>query len=193
MQTLQDILLKLQIPDYIFISKTIKTKLSLNPDKTRQDYIAQFESEPSDENRAKIVKILEDHIRYLGSSDIAYKIRKLQGIPPGVSFPEIVSDVAKKLKIKLILGPIDEQLEKLVASVASKKLSSMSPKQVEELLIKVGINKEEAKEFLKKHGGPVGLSILTLIVRVFGKEITEQIISIVTIKYNRALSWQTGC
>jgi uncharacterized protein YaaW (UPF0174 family) len=179
MQNLRDILLKLQAADYLFLSKTIATWFTFNSDKVLQSYVDQFESEPSVENRNKLVDTLEAHIRYLGSSDIAYAVRRIRGVTPGVSFAEIVSDTAKRLKVKLPIAPLNEQLENLVTSVASKRLASMKPDQLEELLTKAGA-KEEAKDFLRKHGGALGLSILALIIRMFGKEIAEEIVSTVT-------------
>jgi uncharacterized protein YaaW (UPF0174 family) len=180
METFRDVLLKLDLADYVFLSKTITTWHSAMPAKIKAN-IAQFELNPSHENRAAVVDLLEYQIGYLGSSDIAFFVRFMGSSNPAVSFQKIVSDAAKRLKVKLTMGPLDEQLEQIVTSVASKRLASMKPEQLEELLMKAGANKEDAKDFLKKHGGTLSLSVLALIIRIFGKDIAEEIVSAVTV------------
>jgi uncharacterized protein YaaW (UPF0174 family) len=176
MNDLQQILARLEQADYEFISHLLDTFWSFNSDKRRKRVLEDFVAKPDETNRKALIAIIEEHIRYLGSADIAYMTRRLGGKSGSVDFHVIVRDVAKRLKVKLNYGPLDEKLEMIVESVASKKLAKLTPKELAEVLRKVGASPESISEFLKKHVPTVGTALLLTILSSFGREIFEKVV-----------------
>jgi uncharacterized protein YaaW (UPF0174 family) len=179
MNTLRDILLRLELPDYEFLSRTLETWFGFNNRKTRVAAIRAFESDPSPEHRERIVSILDAQIRYLGSADVAYRIRKMRSREGGISFDEIVSDVAKRLKVTVAEASLDVRLETLVNAVVSRKLSKLRPREIEQVLATTGADTQKIHEFSIRQGAVVGA--VALIARFFGTTIAEKVVSDVAI------------
>lgn len=125
---LQDILQKCTKEDIDFFIKTIDSYVNFSDDAGLKKLYSQWNS---GQIPANLSKKLEIEIRYIGSNDIAYAIRKASGVEPaGVSVHEIIADIAKVQKITIKQTPsIETKLEYLVKAMVDKKVSSLSPEE----------------------------------------------------------------
>ncbi|NNE35332.1 MAG: hypothetical protein HKN13_08855, partial [Rhodothermales bacterium] len=91
---MKEILNTLEVADYDFVAALMKNWVNFTDDAEVDRRIRAFEASGSEEDRTRLVDKLDREIRYLGSSDIAYLIRHVSGRNPGVSFREVLRDVA---------------------------------------------------------------------------------------------------
>lgn len=104
---------------------------------------------------------MESSIRYLGSSDLAYAFRSLTGSDPGVSFQEIVRDVASNLKVEAPKAATDrEMVEKLATDYATQQFAELSPEEQQKMLENLGVEKDKAAAFIKRSAGVFALPML---------------------------------
>jgi len=84
---MNELLGKLTTADYRFLSGIIESSLNLSDDTEIARLITAFEEEANHENRVVLCTRLENEIRYLGSSEIAYGLRYVTGRDPGSLVP----------------------------------------------------------------------------------------------------------
>ncbi len=174
---MQDVLSTLTPADYHFLYGIIEGPVSLTEDAQLRSLIAAVEEDDNPESRAALDRQLEREIRYLGSADFAYLFRKATGSEPGVPFSEIIRDVAKTLKVKLSsLGTDREMLETLVQEYATQQFANLSPKEQQELLESLGVERDRAASFLKKSAGVFAVPTL---IQAFGTIVVHGLIKTV--------------
>lgn len=168
------LLTRLEAPDYTFLVGLIASPLNFTDDRALADRLARFDAEPSEVHRAALVRDLEAAIRYLGSSDVLFFFRRIQGQEPGVPFQEIVRDVAKALKLPGVpAGTLSEQLEYVVEAYVTQSFSQLSPEEQQELLVSLGVEQDRAASFIKKSAG---VFALPLMIQAFGTLVVDGLI-----------------
>lgn len=163
---MHDVLSTLTPADYRFLLGIIEGPVSLTEDGKLHTLIAAVEEDDNEETRAALNQQVEREIRYLGSADFAYFFRSVTGREPGVSFREILLDVAKALKVKVTsVGTDREMLEVLVQEYATRQFAALSPEEQQKLLEQLGVERDRAASFLKKSAGVFALPAL---IQAFG-------------------------
>lgn len=175
---LTGILQKCEPVDAAFIVSTIDSYINFSDDKGLKECLHYWKSGPM---TLHFAEKLETEIRYIASSDIAYAYRKAKGIiPAGVDIDEIIKDIAKVLKLKIKLGPVESCLEALVRGVFEKRLFEMKPEQQVEMLRKWNVDESTIKDIqekIKKNQ----LIILPILVQTLGPKVTAEIVRVVII------------
>ncbi len=180
---MQEVLAPLQIPDYHFLIGIIESPFNLTDDRKLKSLLETLEKESgSDEadkestqkHRDALNQKLEKEIRYLGSSDVAYFVRQWTTGDAGVSFQEIIRDVAKTLKVKAPqMGTEREMLEALVTEYATKQFADLPDEEKQRMLESLGVEQERASRFIKKSAGVFALPML---IEAFGSLVVNGLI-----------------
>ncbi len=183
---MQEVLAPLQIPDYHFLIGIIESPFNLTNDRKLKSLLETLEKEsapekksPADKEntrkrREALNKELEKEIRYLGSSDMAYFVRQWTTDDAGVSFQEIIRDVAKMLKVKAPqMGTEREMLESVVTDYATKQFANLPDEEKQKMLESLGVEQERASKFIKKSAGVFALPML---IEAFGSLVVNGLI-----------------
>ena len=172
---MQDILLTLEPADYSFLAGVIESPLNLTQDFVLKQKLNTFiDNGEKKTDREALVNQLENEIRYLGSSDIAYLFRFVTGSTPGAPFSEIIRDVARVLKVKLPgMTTEQEALKHVVTEYATQQFSKLSPDEQQKMLEELGVDRDRATAFLKKSAG---VFALPLMIQAFGSIVIDGLI-----------------
>lgn len=171
---MQDVLAPLEPADYHFLIGIIESPLNLTNDQQLKNLLQAFEENKTGENRAALNHELEQEIRYLGSSDLAYFYRQWTGGDAGVTFGEIIRDVAKALKVEAPrMGTEREMLEDVVERYATKEFAGLPDTEKQKLLESLGVDRKRAASFIKKSAGVFALPML---VEAFGSLVVNGLI-----------------
>ncbi|NNE70207.1 MAG: hypothetical protein HKN29_07555 [Rhodothermales bacterium] len=171
---MQDVLAILEPTDYRFLVGLVESNLNLADDTLLRRHLAAVEKEDTPEHRNAFCLAFEDHLRYLGSSDVAWAVRKVMGQDPGVSFQEIVRDAANALKVDAPrLGTDRERLEELVEAYATKQFAELSPEEQQKMLEDLGVERDKAAAFLARSAGKMALPLM---VEAFNLVVVEGLI-----------------
>lgn len=172
---MQEILKPLGLEDYRFLVGVIRGPL--NPARSMQEFVENLEQEETDEARDALIHELEHEIRYLGSSDVAYLMRKAVGKEPGASLRSIIRDTARYLKVPLPnLGTESEMLALLAQDYATQQFGRLSPEQQQQVLEDLGVERKRAAAFLKKAAGVFAAPVL---IDAFGLIVVQGLIKTV--------------
>ena len=171
---MQEVLAPLELADYHFLHGIIESPLNLTDDRALKAGLEKLEKKNTKANRQALNEILEKEIRYLGSSDVAYFVRQWTGSEAGVTFQEIIRDVAKALKIEVSrIGTEREMLEDLVQKYATKQFASLPDEEKQKMLEALGVERERAASFIKKSAGVFALPML---IEAFGSLVVNGLI-----------------
>lgn len=191
------ILMKAEVEDFEFIIGILRGKVKLRSDTKLREVIDVYEKEPTRANKVTLASNFERHIRYLGSSDIAYFVRYLYKDSPGVKAQEIIDDVSKKLKVsQRKVGTIEAQLERLVKISVEKTVMEMNNEKIREILKEAKFSPSAISEIMKQVkqkgkvaiipilfsavGSKAGMKILeTLILSLLGALIGRETVKII--------------
>ena len=158
---MNDLFSILNLADYRFIHGLIESPFNLTDDTRISTLVAAFEKEESPENRSALNTQLESSLRYLGSSDLAYTFRSITGSDPGVSFQEMIRDVASTINVDPpALGTAREMVEQLATDYATKQFADLSTEQQQQMLEDLGVDREKAASFLARSAGVFALPML---------------------------------
>ena len=171
---MQEVLATLELADYHFLVGMIESPFNLTDDRKLNSLLDNLEKKDSKANRTALNEHLEKEIRYLGSSDMAYFFRQWTGSEAGVSFQEILRDVAKTLKVDMQkIGTEREMLEDLVEKYATKQFASLPDEEKQKMLESLGVEQERAASFIKKSAGVYALPLL---IEAFGSLVVNGLI-----------------
>ena len=170
---MQDILFPLQSPDYHFLLGVIKSPLSLTNDARLSSLLSAYEDDPTDDNKKALTTQLEKDIRFLGSSDIMFVSRTIQGQEPGASYSQIIRDASKALKIKVTLGTERQMMEELIEKYTTREFTKLTDEEKQKMLESLGVDRELATAFIKKSAG---VFALPLMVEAFGSLVVNGLI-----------------
>ncbi len=171
---MKHILTSLEVADYEFVAALMKNWVNFTDDAEIERRILAFEASGSEEDRDRLDEKLEREIRYLGSSDVAYFARYVTGREPGVSFREVLRDVAHTLKVRPDrLGTDREVLVDLVQQYATRQFADLSPDEQQKMLEDLGVEKDKAAAFLVRSAGVFALPVM---IEAFSAVIVEGLI-----------------
>ncbi|MFQ5571430.1 MAG: hypothetical protein ACE5G0_17265 [Rhodothermales bacterium] len=205
---MQDVLSLLTPADYTFLLGIIESPVGFTNDSKLRALLSAVEENDTEETKEALNRQMEREIRYLGSADGAYFFRYITGREPGVPFTQIVRNVAKALKVKVsTLGTDREVLEKLVQDYATKQFANLSPEQQQELLERLGVERDRAASFLKKSAGVFTVPMLIqafgtfvvngliktvifgLIGKIIGKQLATRLFNLLVSRFPWWVSW----
>lgn len=172
------LLLKCDATDFEVLISQIDSYVNLSSDAELKQMLAAYKKNSDGSRKTILAKAVEQEIRYIGSSDIAYAYRKLTSNdqPSGVSINEIIEDVSKKLKVKQkLLGTPEAKVERLVKWTVEKTFFALKPEQQRELFEKAGVGKGQQDEFFEKIKNNKA-HFLPLLLSLLGPEITATIV-----------------
>lgn len=168
---MHQLLSQLEDADLEFLVGVIASPVNLTDDRLLKRLVSELDQK---ESREQLVHELEREIRYLGSSDIAYAVRRGIGLEPGVPFREIIFDVAKILKVRLPRAATDAELiETLVTDYTSQQFAAMTPEEQQKMLEELGVEKEKAAKFVARSAGVFAIPVL---IQAFNAVVVEGLI-----------------
>ena len=158
---MNDFLSILRPADYRFLAGLMESPFNLANDAKFGDLVGALEKKDAVESRKAVQDEFVSSLRYLGSSDLAYAFRSITGSEPGVSFQEIVRDVASGLKVARPTGSTDrEMVEKVATDYATQQFADLTAEEQQKMLEELGVEKEKAAAFIKRSAGVFALPML---------------------------------
>ncbi|MDE2835413.1 MAG: hypothetical protein OXM02_12975 [Bacteroidota bacterium] len=172
---MQDILSDLAPEDYRFLIGIIQGPLK--PCTSLKADVEELVASQSEGVRRRLVSSLENEIRYLGSSDLAYQFRRAMGQVPGRSFRSIVKDTARYLKVPLPTMNTERAMVTFLAQdYATQQFGQLPENQQQRILEELGVERERALTFLKKASGVFAGPVL---IEAFGLVVVQGLIKTV--------------
>jgi len=98
-------------------------------------------------------RALLHELRYAGSSDIMYAIRRATGAEPGVSFEEVVRDVAQTLRVPAAGDTPRALVEHVASAHAAATFGKLPREEQQRMLEDLGVEREKAAAFLARSAG----------------------------------------
>jgi uncharacterized protein YaaW (UPF0174 family) len=172
------LLLKCDATDFSVLIGQIASYLNFSSDSELKELLSVYNTGGTKDQKTTLALAIEREIRYIGSSDIAYVVRKItkDDSPAGASIHDVIDDVSKKLKVKQkLLGTPEAKLERLVKFMVEKTFFALTPKQQRELFEKAGVGKGQQDEFFDKIANNKA-HFLPLLLSLLGPEITASIV-----------------
>lgn len=172
------LLLKCDADDYAILISQIDSYVNLSADAELKKLLVEYRENGAADRKIELAQAIEREIRYVGSADVAYVIRKLKGneIPAGVSFDEMVDDVSRKLKVKQkLVGTAEAKVERLVKWAVEKTFFQMTEQQQREMFEKAGVGKGQQDEFFEKITNNKA-HFLPMLLSLLGPEVTATIV-----------------
>lgn len=158
MQPLLDLL---QPADYAFLVGLVESPFNQTDDARLRQLLQQYEQSGAPADRAALDAHLEATVRYLGSADVAYWFRGSIGLAPGVSFDEIVRDVARTLKVPAPTGEtLRARVEQVTEAHVARTFEEMPPEKQRALLLELGVEEQQVKRFLRTSAGVFAFPVL---------------------------------
>jgi hypothetical protein len=187
---MRTILAKARLADFQFIVGQLDSNLNFADDLRLNRALRAYRQNRAEKQKRALIELIEREYRYAGSADLAYLLRRASGREPGPSVDEIVSDVARKLDVKVrLIGPLPDRLERLTTAVVEKGILSMTSAEQLGLFVAHGSGLEHAKELRKrmKRHGPV--AALPILLTLLGPQVSEKIVTSLVI---RQIGWIIG-
>jgi len=177
---MQSILSKCEVVDFKYISNTLDNFVSFTNDRKRTELLKK--AELSSGGCQALVTLLDKQIRYFGSSDIAYGIRRLYKNDGAVTANELIDDVCQKCKVSVKKGgSVEFKLERLVMQVVEKELLSKKPEDLAKEFEKVGMGKADLGQLEEALKGNGKVAILPVIVQLLGPKVALGLIEVIII------------
>ncbi|MFV8984665.1 hypothetical protein [Serratia fonticola] len=166
--------------DFKYLSEVLDSYFSFTNDKRRKELLPVAKTCAS--SRTEMITLMDEQIKYYGSSDIAYLKRALLNGNGGIEAKELVEDICEKLKINIKLGgSIESRLEKIVNVVVEKELFSKSPEELSQAFRDLGISDVDndlISEHISKNGK---IAILPIIFQILGPKVALGIIETIIV------------
>ena len=167
---MREILIPLTSADYRFLVALIR-----GPRQRVMEALVESVKESDDgDAREELCAMIEHEIRYLGSGDVPYQIRKALGVTPGVSLRTIIRDTGDVLKVPVRRLATDrEMLVALAQDYATAEFARLSPQEQQRMLENLGIDRQRAVAFLKKGAGVFAAPVM---IEAFGRVVVQGLI-----------------
>lgn len=180
---MQNLLTKLEVPDFEFLAGIMRSRVAFTSDKQLRAAVSDFASETqSIEKRHALCSLVEREIRYLGSADAAYFLRKVTGrtAGPGVPFREVVTDVFRKLKLKPpdAMCADEEIVEHLVQAYTTLRVRQLPFDQQKALLETAGMSAGDIGIYLQSNSARFALPA---IIQLAGVTAAQRIVTNVVV------------
>lgn len=184
MDKLVEILRKCSVEDMEYISKVLDSNLSFTNDRKRKSLLDKARGAWGGSSHNQLVELVDEQVRYFGSSDAAYLKRSIFSKNGGVSASELISDVYRKLTEEEFCMDVDvrveARLEHLVRDVVDAKVREIRQKSGtlnEFLSSNFGVDDDLVREFVMKVSGVNGGgNAPALMYEVFGREMALGVI-----------------
>lgn len=177
MGCLQPILAKAQDADYEFLIECLRSPINFCRDRELRTLYASFRQAPTAASRGALVSRIEHEIRYAGSSDLMYALRRVFADEAGVGVDEIVRDVARHLKVRLRpFGTPEARLRRLTMAVAERAVLKLSEEQQRELLSRHNVGPELQDEVIAQLKSKGKVAVLPALLAVLGRETVENLV-----------------
>lgn len=180
---MRDLLRKCSVADMEFIVRTLECSFNLSDDKGMRRGLEEYEELGTKQAQDALAQAIERELRYAGSADLAYLFRWLfDADNAGVKVNEIITDVAKKLKVKLKpVGTVEAKLERLVKGAFETSFSKLTPEQQRKLLEDAGVGKATIEDIMGKLKvvGPV--MVIPLVIKKVGVKAAEKVVTQITV------------
>lgn len=158
---MQTLLALLEPADYAFVVGLLESPVNLTDDRALKADLARFEATGSAESRAALDARIEKTVRYLGSADLAFWLRQAIGQAPGVSFDEIVRDVARALEVDEPQGgTLRARVEALTEAHVARTFGELPPEKQRALLRDLGVGEQQIGRFLRTSAGVFAFPLL---------------------------------
>jgi len=169
---MQDLLVELSPEDYDYLIKIIQGPF--DPCSHLKEHLKNIDVP---EHRRALCEGLEHKIRLLGSSKIAYQVRKVSGAEPAVDFRYMIRDTGRFLKVPLAdRGSERDMLMDMAQQYAVDIFSKLTPEEQQRILESLGVERKRAIAFLKKTGGIFAVPVL---LQAFGMLVVQGLIKTV--------------
>ena len=169
---MRDLLIGLAAGDYRFLVGVIR-----GPRQRTMNALVDAIDASDEDAREELCGMLEHEIRYLGSSNVPYQLRKAVGMTPGVPLRTIIQSVGAALKVPIRRAATDrEKLKGLVEDFAAAEFGRLTPQEQQDLLVNLGVGRQQAVAFLKKSAGVFALPML---IEAFGMIVVQGLIKTV--------------
>ena len=170
---MRDILYPLSVDDYRFLITVVRGPRR----RAMETLLASVEEAGDADAREELCGTLEHEIRYLGSGDVPYQVRKTLGMTPGVSLRAIIRDTGKVLKIPVRRLATDrELLMGLAEDYATAEFSRLDPQEQQRMLENLGVDRKQAAAFLKQGAGVFAVPVM---IEAFGFVVVQGLIKTV--------------
>jgi hypothetical protein len=112
-----------ELADFELIVRVLDSNLSFADDLGMRRVLAGYRRNPSPKNKRALAALLEQELRYAGSADVAYFLRRVAGRNPGVTLEQIVADVARELDVEIrMIGTLEDKLQRLTTAVVERRI-----------------------------------------------------------------------
>ncbi len=176
---MKEVLAKCVKEDFEYLSEVLDSYLSFTDDKKRKELLSNMDYAYTKE---ALITLIDEQIRYYGSSDIGYFKRMLLGDDGGISAEELISDVCEKLKVKIkVGGSVEAKLERLVNAVVEKELFSKSPSDLAKSFKDIGVGNADVDLIMDGLKNSGKAAILPVLLKVVGPKFTLGIIQSIII------------
>jgi uncharacterized protein YaaW (UPF0174 family) len=178
---MKDILARADGADLEFVGGILSGRGGLMNRKGMKAALGALAAAPDDgAKKDAVVELLEREIRYAGSADVAYLVRRWRRGPgeAGRGAEDVVHDVARKLKVRLDpVGTLEQRMSRLVTKIVERELVKASPEEQRAVLARHGVGgplREQIIDRLRRHG-PLGA--VPLLAALAGREVAAKIVT----------------
>lgn len=171
---MQELFDYLEAPDYTFLAEVLYSPFNVNPDRKLIELAREYDASGSPEVLERLRETLERSIRYLGSADIAFNVRKLQSGEGGLPIRTVVEDVARRLGVRVSrTAPLDIMVADVTSGYATVAFARMDRSEQQRMLEELGVASEQAARFV---GRSAGVFALPVAVQAFSAIVVEGLI-----------------
>ncbi|MEY4752767.1 MAG: hypothetical protein RJA44_442, partial [Pseudomonadota bacterium] len=142
---MKSILLNCEAPDFDYLSELLDSPLTRSAQTQRRTLLLDYQSRQDIQTKKQLVALLDEQIRYFGSSDLAWLGRLLLREERGATAEQIIDDVCARLDLPgAIGGNTALRLQRLILALVEQELGTRSPAQLHALLLELGVSAAQA-------------------------------------------------
>lgn len=180
---MKSILLTCEAHDFEYLCDILDGHLALASQARRRQLLRDYQRSQDIQLRKQLAALIDEQIRYFGSSNLAYLGRQLFGGSSGVSTEELINDVCARLGVTIKIGGTSAyKLQKLIKAVAEKELTSLAPEQLRNLCITLGVPESSAAQIVELIGRQHGMSVVAALLQVLGPVVTLSLVQTLIIE-----------
>jgi uncharacterized protein YaaW (UPF0174 family) len=181
---MKSILLTCEAHDFEYLCEILDGHLALTSSHTRRrELLRDYQRTRDIQLRKQLAALIDEQIRYFGSSNLAYLGRQLFGGNSGVSSEEIINDVCARLGVTIKIGGTTAyKLQKLIKAVAEKELADLAPVQLRSLCIALGVPESSTAQIVELIGRQRGMSVVAALLQVLGPVVTLSLVQTLIIQ-----------
>lgn len=142
---MKSILLNCEAPDFDYLSELLDSPLSRSAQTQRRALLLDYQSRQDSQTKKQLVALLDEQIRYFGSSDLAWLGRRLLRDERGAAAEQIIDDVCARLDLPSAIGGTTAlRLQRLIRALVEQELGTLPPDRLHALLLELGVNAAQA-------------------------------------------------